>query len=618
MVKHSRPLPKYKYFFIFSTYLALSATPFVSYLQGQPTANAPSLIGITLFTWITLWAIFKKPSWFHSLLFPAFLLVPIQIYLYWFYQQPLSAHHLGLILETSPKEALEFLGNIVWLFIASLILATAWWWLSWHYARQANKLAWTHRSRWLAIILLTLCAGTAYYGNHFGIQAPPNTSQEEENTDEETTHTSVSESTTPPSTSSLFNSTRFPALPHWASIINNTELLSRSWPLGWSIVAYQFSKERSYLKELALKNSNFKFNTTQNNMDNIPQIYVLVIGESSRYDRWQLNGYHRETNPFLSQISSKQLIPFSNMITGVSATRLSVPVILSRKPTTKSLQAGFSEKSILSAFKEAGFKTFWLSNQMSFGQFDTPVSVFAKEADVIQFLNFGGFTDQSSYDSVLLNPLNTAIKDPYPKKLIVLHSLGNHWNYSHRHPKEFDQWKPSLFGVKNPNYTDIKIKTALSNSYDNSILYTDWFLSKVINQLEKSAQISSLLYVSDHGQTLYDGDCDLAFHGHNTIYEFHIPAFAWVSPQYQSTFPNKVQQIIAHKNAKLTTENIFHSLLDMANIHYPKEQLKRSFVSPQFKYHQRYVDSNGWAHYDNSTLKGACKSVTDKGRPLPQ
>ena len=54
------------------------------------------------------------------------------------------------------------------------------------------------------------------------------------------------------------------------------------------------------------------------------------------------------------------------------------------------------------AYKEAGFKTCWLSNQMSFGKFDTPVSVFAKEADVIQFLNLGGFTDDSSFDQVLL------------------------------------------------------------------------------------------------------------------------------------------------------------------------------------------------------------------------
>ena len=92
------------------------------------------------------------------------------------------------------------------------------------------------------------------------------------------------------------------------------------------------------------------------------------------------------------------------MITSVSATRLSVPVIVSRKPATQSLQAGFTEKSFLSAYKEAGFKTYWLSNQMSFGQFDTPISVFAKEADVVQFMNLGGFTDNSSFDQILLEP----------------------------------------------------------------------------------------------------------------------------------------------------------------------------------------------------------------------
>ena len=79
--------------------------------------------------------------------------------------------------------------------------------------------------------------------------------------------------------------------------------------------------------------------------------------------------------------------------------------MISRKPATQSLKDGFSEKSFLTAYKEAGFKTFWLSNQISFGEFDTPVSVFAKEADVIQFLNLGGFTNNSNFDEILFDPL---------------------------------------------------------------------------------------------------------------------------------------------------------------------------------------------------------------------
>ncbi|WP_346428566.1 sulfatase-like hydrolase/transferase [Janthinobacterium agaricidamnosum] len=59
----------------------------------------------------------------------------------------------------------------------------------------------------------------------------------------------------------------------------------------------------------------------------------MVIGESSRYDRWSLNGYERDTNPLLKQEAN--LVPLADVITAVSATRLSVPVIISRKPATQ-------------------------------------------------------------------------------------------------------------------------------------------------------------------------------------------------------------------------------------------------------------------------------------------
>jgi glucan phosphoethanolaminetransferase (alkaline phosphatase superfamily) len=379
---------------------------------------------------------------------------------------------------------------------------------------------------------------------------------------------------------------------------------------------YDFWKERKYLAELAHKSTLFTFGAVQASAADLPQVVVMVIGESSRFDRWSLNGYKRETNPLLKKEAN--LVSLSDVVTAVSATRLSVPILVSRKPATQSLQAGFSEKSFLTAFKEAGFKTWWISNQMSFGQFDTPISVFAKEADVTEFLNLGGFTNKSSYDSVLLDPLQNAMTDPAKKKLIVLHTLGNHWNYSHRYPKEFDKWQPSLFGIENPAYTDKALKPQLNNSYDNSILYTDWFLSQVITTLKESRQLTSMMYVADHGQTLYDGSCNLAFHGHNTQYEFHIPALVWYSDLYRTTHPQKVNQLLRNKRARLATENVFHSLLDMADIRYNTEHLEWSFLSKKFKPHKRYVDSYGWTDYDNATFKGDCREVIDKGTPLAQ
>ncbi|MDB5961524.1 MAG: sulfatase protein, partial [Massilia sp.] len=338
------------------------------------------------------------------------------------------------------------------------------------------------------------------------------------------------------------------------------------------------------------------------------------LGESSRFDRWSLIGYARDTNPLLSK--EPNLVALSDVITSVSATRLSIPVIISRKPAMQSLKDGFYEKSFITAYKEAGFKTFWLSNQISFGKYDTPVSVFAKEADVVDFLNFGGFTNSSNFDEVLFPPFARALADKASKKLIVIHSLGSHWNYSQRYPKRFDQWQPSLFGIDKPAYTDVALKPQLNNSYDSSILYTDWFLSQLIARVKEQQQSAALLYVADHGQTLYDKSCKLAFHGHNTDYEFHVPAFVWYSAPYAGRYPAKVEQLERHRGARLATENMFHTLLDLGDISYPGETLEWSFVNPAFKPHTRYVDSYGWTDYDNATFKGDCREVIAKGKPL--
>jgi glucan phosphoethanolaminetransferase (alkaline phosphatase superfamily) len=592
------PLLRPSVLFILFTYLALSAVPFVPWLFGRPVEDVGRMLGIEFVAWLIVWAAFARPALFHWLLFPAFLLLPVELYLQAFYNQGISAHHLGIIAETSPKESLEFLGDKVWPLAAALFLAVGWWAWSWKAAFRVRELDWKDDSRWITIALLSAGLAAWMYEDRFGAEQGSGSEVREA-------------STTPASESSAL-----PKLPAWARVPFDGQAFARSWPFGLSVHGHEFWKERRYLAELAHCSGTFSFGAQQSQALDMPQVVVMVIGESSRYDRWSLNGYKRETNLLLKKETN--LVSLSNVVTAVSATRLSIPVLVSRKPARMSLQAGFAEKSFLTAFKEAGFKTWWLSNQMTFGQFDTPVSVFAKEADVTQFLNLGGFSTNSSFDDILLAPLQAAIQDPSPKKLIVLHTLGNHWNYSHRHPKEYDKWQPSLYGVANPAYSDRAIKEQLNNSYDNSILYTDWFLSEVIAKLKSSTQISLMMYVSDHGQTLYDGNCGYAFHGHNTQFEFHVPALVWYSDAYRAAHPGKVNQLLRNKRAKLATENVFHSLVDMADIRYGGEQLERSFVSKHFKQHKRYVDSYGWTDYDNATFKGDCREVIDRGTPLKQ
>lgn len=625
------PLLRPHNLFVLLTYLALSAVPFFPLTVGQPVTNWVQILGMEFIAWTTMWAVFKRPAWFHWALAPAFLALPVELYLHVYYGQGISTHHLGIIAETSPKEAIEFLGSKIWLLLGIILAVIAWCGLSWKAAWRTRDFDWSDASRWIVLSLLAAGFCVWLYGSKFGVQvAPATAASRSAASDEAANETGDEEGRTAssPLTAQLVKTaasassasaariSHYPKLPAWAWQPFDAAAFGKTWPFGLSVQAYNFWKEHEYLSDLAHKNNLFKFGARQQQASDVPQTVVMVIGESSRYDRWSLNGYKRETNPLLEKESN--LVSLSNVVTAVSATRLSVPVLLTRKPATQSLKAGFSEKSFLTAFKEAGFKTYWLSNQMSFGKFDTPVSVFAKEADVVQFLNLGGFSDRSTFDQILLAPLKIAMHDPAQKKLIVLHTLGNHWNYSQRYPKEFDKWRPSLFGVDNPAYTDLRLKPELNNSYDNSILYTDWFLSQVIDALKSVPQPTSMMYVSDHGQTLYDGSCTLAFHGHNTQYEFHVPALVWYSDQYEQLHPDKVDQLLRHKRSKLSTENIFHSLLDMADIHYGTEHLEWSFLSKKFRTHKRYVDSYGWTDYDNATFKGDCREVIAKGKPLAQ
>jgi glucan phosphoethanolaminetransferase (alkaline phosphatase superfamily) len=587
--------------YVLATYLVLSGVPFVPVLLGKGLERPWQVLGIEFVAWVAVWALFKRPARFHWLLLPAFLALPTEVYLLSYYGQGISTHHLGIIAETSPMEALEFLGSTVWLMAALMAAVLAWFVTTWRCALRTRALDWDDSSRWVTLGMLAVAAVVWAYGAEFGIAGKPGalaSAPEPDRAVSAAGHVGLA----------------LAPLPHAMRLPVEFDAFALSWPFGLMGRGVDFYKERVHLAELGQRSSAFRFGAHQASPDAIGETVVMVIGESSRFDRWSLNGYSRPTNPLLAK--EHNLVVLSDVITSVSATRLSVPVIISRKGAMQSLKDGFAEKSFLTAYKEAGFKTYWLSNQISFGKFDTPVSVFAREADVIQFLNLGGFANHSNFDEVLLTPLRNAMADPAAKKLIVLHTLGSHWNYSQRYPQQFDRWQPSLFGVPKPAYTNRAIKPQLNNSYDSSILYTDWFLANVIGTLKQSQQRSAMVYVADHGQTLYDNSCSLAFHGHNTQFEFHVPAMVWFSEQYEARYQDKVDQLRQHADRRLATENMFHTLLDLGDIRYPGERLEWSFAHPAFKEHKRYVDSYGWANYDNANFKGDCREVIDKGTPL--
>ena len=151
---------------------------------------------------------------------------------------------------------------------------------------------------------------------------------------------------------------------------------------------------------------------------------------------------------------------------------------------------------------------------------------------------------------------------------MVVHTQGSHFRYNQRYPEQFDKYKPSF--DKSMDFTSITAENVayLVNAYDNSILYTDYFLSSLIDKLNARCPVWSMIYLSDHGENLYDDERNVVLHGSLVVteYEAHIPFIVAYSDGYKAKYPEKVENMIANKDKNITSEVVFHSLLDMADI----------------------------------------------------
>ena len=161
------------------------------------------------------------------------------------------------------------------------------------------------------------------------------------------------------------------------------------------------------------------------------EVYVMVVGETSRALNWQLYGYERETNPLLSRQSG--LIAFPKVLTESNTTHKSVPMLMS-DATACNYDSIYHQKGIITAFKEAGFRTAFFSNQRYNHSF---IDFFGMEADTYDFIKEDSVS--SSYnpsDDELLKLVEQELAKGATKQFIVLHTYGSHFNYRERYPSE--------------------------------------------------------------------------------------------------------------------------------------------------------------------------------------
>lgn len=296
--------------------------------------------------------------------------------------------------------------------------------------------------------------------------------------------------------------------------------------------------------------------TTFDNVDAIapadaPDV-VFVIGESLRADHLSVNGYSRTTTPLLEADSA--VVSFPEMLTIPCYTHTSVPHIMTPADSVSPLRA-YDDQSFITLFRKAGYSTIWIENQNVSPTF----TYFLHEADTLIYPNparshydFGKWLDSD------ILPVFDAHALKGNRNLAIVHTKGSHWWYNSHYTDEDALFKPEIDSRMLSELT----REQIINSYDNTIIATDRFLSALIDRLRHRNAV--LIFISDHGEALGENGCYL--HG-DDYPELHNPAcFIWYSPEYASRYPEKVKALRMNASKRWLTDAMFHTALDAASI----------------------------------------------------
>jgi lipid A ethanolaminephosphotransferase len=299
-------------------------------------------------------------------------------------------------------------------------------------------------------------------------------------------------------------------------------------------------------------------------------VVVMMVGETARAQNFALSGYDRNTNPNLIK---EDIVYFDSVSSCGTSTAISVPCLFSNmnKKSFDVTNAKYTE-NILDLARESGYNVLWLENDGGCKGVCDRVS----SEDVTKTQKSGKYCDdESCYDEALLEGLEDYLRDIKQDTVIVLHTIGSHGpTYYKRYPDKFLTFKPTCDTAQIQDCT----KEEIVNTYDNTIVYTDYIISQAIDKLKKFPSYESgLLYISDHGESL--GERNIYLHGLPYAIapkeQTSVPMILWMSENMKK-YDYIDYQCMKNdaKNKDYSHDNLFHSLLGLLEINtkvYDKE-----------------------------------------------
>lgn len=348
------------------------------------------------------------------------------------------------------------------------------------------------------------------------------------------------------------------------------------YPYDIYIAYAELKTEEQQLAKWNKQLSDFRFGLEQK-QDTIEEHYILMIGEAARYDHFHINGYSRPTSPCLD--TTRGIYSLQNMYSEANSTYPIVGKLITRadilNPTVE-----HQERTIVEAYQEVGYQTAWLSCKTWMDY----VARIAQTAD-FSYEQVGGLSAQVEQDIILADRVTEILTHhPAQKSFFVLHTMGSHVKYNQRYPQEFEEFTPAIKETDGYSILSLKNKDKVINAYDNTILYTDYVLSQLIQILQQQNGICGLVYISDHGENLLDDERNLVAHSsyEGTIHEAHVPCFVWLNDAFRQTYPDKVAALEANIKKQVQSDVLFYSLADMGALDKIVDT-KKSIFSPELQ-----------------------------------
>lgn len=362
-------------------------------------------------------------------------------------------------------------------------------------------------------------------------------------------------------------------------VVDDYRMRNQLYPVNICYNLYLAFERNAASENYREASRDFKFDARSEHSATAPEVYVMVVGETARTHNFSLYGYPRNTNPLLSKTPGIKAFP--NVTTQSNTTHKSVPMLLSAA-SAEDFERLFHEKGILAAFKEAGFHTVFISNQLPNHSF---IDFLGEQADEHYFLKKEDASQGNHYDEDLLQKLDeilpladasSSAHYRYRKLFVVLHSYGSHFNYQERYPRSFAYFKPdSRSEAKSEHRRD------LLNAYDNTIRYTDYILHGIIERLQKWEGVqaktdgvycqptSAMLYTSDHGENIFDDNRKLFLHAapKASDYELHVPFIIWTSDGFSKQYPDILKALGENRSKQVQSSlSAFHTMLGIGGI----------------------------------------------------